>query len=83
MFTFTTMLGTKPLTYGKFTKYLKCLLKQLCQWTGYIVTVLGEVGQILFQSGIPGEMIKLISSSVEIYIYIYITGMLCGGATVL
>jgi len=23
MFTFTTLLGTKPLTYGKFTKYLK------------------------------------------------------------
>jgi len=29
VFTFTTPLGTKPLAYGKFTKHLKWLLKQL------------------------------------------------------
>ena len=35
VFTFTTLLGTKPLTYGKFTKYLKWLLRQLGLGTGY------------------------------------------------
>ena len=35
VFTFTTLLGTKPLTYGKFTKGLKWLLKQLGLGTGY------------------------------------------------
>ena len=35
MFTFITLLGTKPLTYGKFTKDLNWLLKQLDLGTGY------------------------------------------------
>ena len=35
VFTFTTLLGAKPLTYGKFTKSLKWLLKQLGLGTGY------------------------------------------------
>ncbi|KAK2148621.1 hypothetical protein LSH36_488g01003 [Paralvinella palmiformis] len=35
VFTFTSLLGTKPFTYGKFTKDLKWLLKQLSLWTGY------------------------------------------------
>jgi len=35
VFTFTTLLGTKPLTYGKFKKYHKRLLKQLGLGTGY------------------------------------------------
>jgi len=35
VFTFTTLLGTKPKTYGKFTKDLKWLLKQLDLGTGY------------------------------------------------
>jgi len=35
MFSFTTLLGTKPMTYGKFTKDLKWLLKQLGFGTGY------------------------------------------------
>jgi len=35
VFTFTTLLGTKPLTYGNFTKNLKWLLKQLDLGTGY------------------------------------------------
>ena len=35
VFTFTTLLGTKPMTYGKFTKDLKWLLKQLGLETGY------------------------------------------------
>jgi len=35
VFTFKTLLGTKPLTYGKFTKYLNWLLKQLGLGTGY------------------------------------------------
>jgi len=33
--TFTILLGTKPLAYVKFTKYLKWLLKQLGLGTGY------------------------------------------------
>jgi len=35
MFTFTTLLGTKPMTYGKFTKYIKWLLRQLGLGKGY------------------------------------------------
>jgi len=35
IFTFTTLLDTKPLTYGKFTKDLKWLLKQLGLGTVY------------------------------------------------
>jgi len=35
VFTFTILLGTKPLTYDKFTKDLKWLLKQLNLGTGY------------------------------------------------
>jgi len=35
VFTFTTLLGTKPPTYGKFTKDLKGLLKQLGLGIGY------------------------------------------------
>ena len=35
VFTFTSLLGTKPLTYGKFTKDLKWLLKHLGLETGY------------------------------------------------
>jgi len=35
VFIFTTLLGTKPLTYGKFTKDLNWLLKQLGLGTGY------------------------------------------------
>jgi len=35
VFTCKTLLGTKPLTYGKFTNDLKCLLKQLGLGTGY------------------------------------------------
>jgi len=40
VFAFTTLLGTKPLTHGKFTKDLKGLLKQLGLGTGYIVVCL-------------------------------------------
>ena len=50
VFTFKTLLGTKRLTYPKFTKDLKWLLKQLGLGTGYITnnfTVLGEEGQVL------------------------------------
>jgi len=46
VFTFTTLLGTKPMTYGKFTKDLKWLLKQLGLGTGIVVAVLGEEGQV-------------------------------------
>jgi len=35
VFTFRSLLGTKPLTYGTFTKYLKWLLRQLCLGIGY------------------------------------------------
>ena len=35
VFNFTILLGTKPLTYGKFTKDLKWLLRQLGLGTGY------------------------------------------------
>ena len=35
VFTFTTLLGTKPLIYGNFTKDLKWLLKQLDLGIGY------------------------------------------------
>ena len=35
VFTFTTLLGTKPLKYSKFTRDLKGLLKQLGLRTGY------------------------------------------------
>jgi len=45
VFTFTTLLGTKPPAYGNFTKDLKGLLKQLGLGTGS-VTVLGQ--QILY-----------------------------------
>jgi len=41
VFTFTSLLGTKPLTYGKFTKDLKWSLKQLGLGMAIIVTVLG------------------------------------------
>ena len=58
VFTFTTLLGTKPMTYGKFTKSLKWLLRQLSLGTGIVVTVLGEEGKFLLQIGI----IKLINS---------------------
>ena len=47
VFTFTTLLGTKPLAYGKFTKDLKWLLKQLGVGQAIVVTVLGEEGQVL------------------------------------
>ena len=43
--TFTTLLGTKPLTYGKLTKDLKCLLKQLGLGTGYSSHSLRRVGE--------------------------------------
>ena len=55
VFTFTTLLGTKPLTYGKFTKDLKWLLKQQSQFQE-------RRGKFWLQIGIPGEMIKLINS---------------------
>jgi len=35
VFTLTTLLGTKPLTYGRFTKDVNGLLKQLGLGTGY------------------------------------------------
>ena len=57
-FTFTTLLGTKPPTYGKFTKDLKWLLKQLGLGTGYSSHRFRRVGAI----GISDEMIKLINS---------------------
>jgi len=46
VFTFRTLPGTKPLTYGKFTKYLKWLLKQLGLGQAILVTVLGEEAQV-------------------------------------
>jgi len=60
VFTFTTLLGTKPLTYGEFTKNLKWLLKQLGLWTAY--SSHSFRGKFLLQVGIPGEMITLINS---------------------
>ena len=47
VFTFTTLLGTKPLTYGKFTKDLKWLLKQLGLGTGYSNHSFRRGGQVL------------------------------------
>jgi len=35
LFIFSTLLGTQPLAYDQFTKYLKWLLKHLGQGTGY------------------------------------------------
>ena len=61
VFTFTTLLGTKPLAYGKFTKDFKWLLKQLGLGTGYNSHTLRR-GKLWLQIGIPGEMIKLINS---------------------
>jgi len=48
VFTFTTLLGTKPLTYGKFTKYIKWLLKQLGLGTGYSSYSFRREGERLF-----------------------------------
>jgi len=60
VFTFTTPLGTKPLLYGKFTKDLKGLLKQLGLCTGYSSHSFRRGGaSFMLQVGIPGEMIKL------------------------
>jgi hypothetical protein len=60
VFTFTTPLGTKPLLYGKFTKDLKGLLKQLGLCTGYSSHSFRRGGaSFMLQMGIPGEMIKL------------------------
>jgi len=39
VFTFTTLLGTKPVTYGKFTKSLKWLLKSYVWRQAIVVTV--------------------------------------------
>ena len=38
VFTFTTLLGTKPMTYGKFTKSLKWLLKSQVWGQAIVVT---------------------------------------------
>ena len=43
VFIFITLLGTKPLTYGKFTKYLKWLLKQLGLRHAIVLGVEGQV----------------------------------------
>jgi len=46
VFTFTTLLSTKPMTYGKFIKDCKWLLKQLVLGKAIVVTLLGEEGQV-------------------------------------
>ena len=53
VFIFTTLLGTKPLTYGKFTKDLKGLLKRLVLGTAY------SSHSFMLQIGIGSVMIKL------------------------
>ena len=65
-FTFTTLLCTKPMTYGKFTKSLKQLLNSQVWGQAIVVTVRGEEGQTLAPVGIPGEMI----SPKQQYLYI-------------
>jgi len=57
VFTFTSLLCTKLLTYGKFTKDHKWLLKQLHLGTGYNSLSFRRGGAILLQIGISGEMI--------------------------
>ena len=59
VFTFTLVLGTKPLTYGNtFTKYIKWLLKQLGQGTDYSSRSFRRGGaNVLLQIVIPGEII--------------------------
>ena len=60
VFTFTTLLGTKPLTHGKFTKDLKGLLIQLGLGTGYSSDSFRRGGaSFILQIDILGEMIKL------------------------
>jgi len=55
--------GTKPLTYGKFTKDLNGLLKQLDLGTGYSSHSFRRVLEsFLLQIGIPDEMITLVNS---------------------
>ena len=61
VFNFTTLLGTKPLTYNKFTNDLKWLLKQLDLGTGYSSNSVRR-GKFWLQIGIPGKMIKLSNS---------------------
>ena len=53
--------GTKVLTYVKFTKDLKWLLKQLGLGTGYSSHSFRRWGKFLLQIDIPGEMIKLMN----------------------
>ena len=61
MFTFTPLLGTKPLTYAKFTKYIKGLLKQVGLGISYSSHSFRRGGAgFMFQISIPGEMMKLI-----------------------
>jgi len=62
VFTFTSLLGTKPLTCGKFTKDLKWLLKQLGLGTGYSSHGFRRRSMFFLEIGIPSEMIKLINS---------------------
>jgi len=46
VFTFTTLLDTKPLTYGKFTKDLQWLLNQLDLGTDYSSQSFRRRGQV-------------------------------------
>jgi len=60
LFIFTTLLGTKPLKYGKFTQHPKGLLKQLGLGRDYSSRSFRRDGvSFMLQIGIPSEMIKL------------------------